>query len=82
MKHWLAHLFGLDEGEVVTWWDIDVLMCGFQCDECGEISGAHMIGVYHYERVDGKWIPEFRWKLRPEEFLPRREKAATEGGRK
>jgi hypothetical protein len=54
--HTISHRLGTNTGEVVTWWDIDALMCGFQC-ECGKISGEHMIGVYTYspERAF-KWL--------------------------
>jgi hypothetical protein len=59
--HAVSHWFGTNAGEVVTWWDIDALMCGYQC-ECGKILGAHMIGVHTYKmspqgtEVDFKWL--------------------------
>jgi hypothetical protein len=54
--HLIAHLLKINSGEVVTWWDIDALMCGYQC-ECGKILGAHMIGVYTYSpEVAFKWL--------------------------
>ena len=39
--HWLAHKFGRNTGEVVTWWQGDKLMVGFRCGGCGEVGGAH-----------------------------------------
>lgn len=38
--HWLAHITKYNEGRVITWWDEEKLMVGFQCDGCGEVSGA------------------------------------------
>lgn len=38
LKHWLAHLFGFNLGDVYSWWDADTgyLQRGFRCS-CGNI---------------------------------------------
>lgn len=41
MIHKLAHFFGLYHGHVYSWWDEDILMIGFRCSKCGDISGVH-----------------------------------------
>lgn len=43
MTHWLAHLFGWNEGRVVSGTDDRGIWVGFECDGCGEISDAHYI---------------------------------------
>jgi hypothetical protein len=51
LRHRLAHLLGWNTGRVVTWWEPRVrwfeevpedavLMVGFACDTCGEVSHA------------------------------------------
>jgi hypothetical protein len=64
LKHFLAHLFGRQTGEVVTWWDIDALMAGFQCDVCGKISGEHMIGVHTYRQTPDGLDIGFEWLIK------------------
>jgi hypothetical protein len=61
LKHFLAHLFRLNTGKVVTWWDIDALLVGFQCDECSKISGADTIGVYTYRETPDGVDVGFKW---------------------
>lgn len=39
--HKLAHLFNLQFGLPYSWYDRDVLMIGFRCSTCGDISGVH-----------------------------------------
>jgi hypothetical protein len=63
VKHFFAHLFRRNKGEVITWWDIDALFVGFQCDDCGKIFDAQMIGVYVY----GNGEPKFKWLINHEE---------------
>ena len=41
LAHWIAHLFGLNGGEVTTYWEGNRLMVGFRCDGCGAVSGLH-----------------------------------------
>jgi hypothetical protein len=43
MWHAIKHFFGWQRGEVVTeWWRGD-LWVGFQCAECGAVTGAHKV---------------------------------------
>ena len=42
LRHWIAHLFGWNTGEVYVWYDHrKKLMVGFMCHECKSISGVH-----------------------------------------
>jgi len=41
IRHKIAHWLGLNLGRVVTWFDGDSLMVGFQCSTCGLVSLAH-----------------------------------------
>ena len=40
LRHALAHLLGLYDGEVVTWLLNDELIVGFRCSACGRVGGA------------------------------------------
>ena len=39
--HRIAHWFGWNSGTVETWVDGRIIMVGFRCGTCGEISEAH-----------------------------------------
>ena len=39
--HWLAHKFGMNLGQVETWWQDQRLMVGFRCDGCGLLEHVH-----------------------------------------
>ncbi len=41
MIHKLQHLIGWYYGEVYTWYDNGILMVGFKCGICGDITGVH-----------------------------------------
>lgn len=49
MIHRLLHLFDWYNGRVYTWQDSDtgVSMVGFQCGECGDISGVSKLFGSH-----------------------------------
>lgn len=56
IRHRIAHLFGLNLGGVVSWWqdegDKYVAYIGFQCATCGEITGESVTG--YRERKDAR----------------------------
>lgn len=39
--HLLEHILGVNHGTVECWWETDILMVGFKCNECGRIDGVH-----------------------------------------
>jgi len=41
--HGIMHIFGMNTGQVYTWWDSDTgdLMVGFRCNGCERIDGVH-----------------------------------------
>ena len=43
--HWLAHLSGQNQGEVVMWLEGGVSMVGFKCSGCGEIQDVSSTGL-------------------------------------
>jgi len=45
IKHWFAHLFNWNEGEIVMWWEGGILMVGFKCSGCGEIQDISSTGL-------------------------------------
>jgi len=38
--HRISHCFGLNTGQIETWWEGNRRMIGFRCS-CGQLSGAH-----------------------------------------
>jgi hypothetical protein len=42
LRHSLAHRLGWQLGHVVSGWSGGALWIGFQCDQCGEVTGAHI----------------------------------------
>jgi len=42
-KHWIAHLFGWNKGQVVSFWLDDNCYIGFRCCGCGEINSGHIV---------------------------------------
>lgn len=57
MIHWLAHLFGMNTGNVVSWWQDDgCCYIGFQCAKCGKVEGERMRA--HINRAFKGNVPE------------------------
>lgn len=42
LRHSLAHRLGWQLGHVVSGWSGGALWVGFQCDQCGEVTCAHI----------------------------------------
>ena len=40
LLHWIAHLTGNNTGQVVSWTEHGRTMVGFECDGCGQLTGA------------------------------------------
>lgn len=57
--HWFTHLFGTNEGQVITWREKNEVYVGFECS-CGKISGVHKLkfndDIYktNYKEIDNE----------------------------
>lgn len=45
LRHRAAHYFGLNKGQVQTWWKGDDLMAGFYCYGCGKTLHSGRTGI-------------------------------------
>jgi hypothetical protein len=54
ISHWFAHLFGWNEGKVVTWIEDKQIFVGFECSGCGKIDPDSVDKINESEVINGQ----------------------------
>jgi len=51
ISHWFAHIFGWNEGKVITWLEDNKIYIGFQCSGCGKIAESSVDKINESEII-------------------------------